>query len=85
MKASDGTRMEHRSSGEITVTAVTKKYFDGTQERYVFLFDEKSRTELVQTLGRFARDPDLSFDWPDVLEVFRSMRKPGTLMITNPR
>lgn len=34
-------------------------------ERYIFLFDDRHRTETLRTLGRFASNPDLSFSWFD--------------------
>ena len=34
-------------------------------ERYVFLYDDDSLRPLLQTLGRYAADPDLSFTWYD--------------------
>ena len=34
-------------------------------ERYVFLFDDSQRDEVLRTLGRFASNPDLSFTWYD--------------------
>lgn len=30
-------------------------------ERYVFLYDDKSIDQLLQTLGRYAQDPELNF------------------------
>ena len=34
-------------------------------ERYVFLFDEANRSECLRRLGKFASDPELSFNWYD--------------------
>lgn len=34
-------------------------------ERYVFLFDDESHEQLLQTLGNYAGDPELSFTWYD--------------------
>jgi len=34
-------------------------------QRYVFLYDDESRPELLRTLGRFAADPELSFSRED--------------------
>lgn len=33
------------------------------EEQYIFLFDDDHRADCLRTLGRFASDPDLSFDW----------------------
>jgi hypothetical protein len=42
----------------VNVLALVK---DG--ERYVFLYDENSVPTLLQTLGRYAADPELNFSW----------------------
>ncbi len=34
-------------------------------ERYVFLFDDKSFDAAVETFWKFAKDPELSFNWYD--------------------
>ena len=34
-------------------------------ERYVFLYDDESHRALLQAMGRFAADADLSFTWYD--------------------
>ena len=34
-------------------------------ERYVFLYKDCDRAEVLRTLGRFASNPDLSFTWYD--------------------
>jgi hypothetical protein len=35
------------------------------QDRYVFLFEDSQRAELVKTLGRYAANPRLNFTWAD--------------------
>lgn len=35
------------------------------EERYVFLFDDADADQLLQTLGQYAADPELSFSWYD--------------------
>ena len=35
------------------------------EERYVFLYDDESADRLLQTLGEYASDPELSFSWYD--------------------
>lgn len=35
------------------------------QERFVFLYDDASADQLLRTLGAYAADPDLNFDWYD--------------------
>jgi hypothetical protein len=44
-------------------------------ERYVFLYDEASSTSLLQTLGRFAADKDLSFTWYDAAVLSQKVRR----------
>lgn len=41
-------------------------------ERYVLLFDDEHQGEALRTLGRWACDPGLSFDWFDAVKL--SMR-----------
>ena len=44
------------------------------KERYVFMFDEDHRVEVLRTLGRFASDPDLSFTWFDAAQLSTRVR-----------
>ncbi|MDA1016968.1 MAG: hypothetical protein O3A00_21235 [Planctomycetota bacterium] len=44
-------------------------------ERYVFLYDEDSSEELLQTLGRYASDKDLSFTWYDAAVLSQRVRR----------
>jgi len=60
-------------SESINVFALVK---DG--QKYVFLYDDASHDELLQTLGRYAADPDLNFSWYDAAVMsqrVRSLRK----------
>jgi len=41
-------------------------------ERYVFLYDDESHRALLQTMGRFAADADLSFTWYDAAVLSQS-------------
>ena len=41
-------------------------------ERYVLLFDDEHQDDALRTLGRWACDPGLSFDWFDAVKL--SMR-----------
>lgn len=45
------------------------------EERYVFLYDDKNRTETLRTLGRFAADPQLSFSWYDAAVMSKKVRE----------
>lgn len=53
----------------INVLALLK---DG--ERYVFLYDDRSADQLLQTLGRYADDPELNFSWYDAAVLSQRIR-----------
>lgn len=55
---------------DINVLALVKG-----DERYVFLFDDERRTEVLRTLGRFASDPNLSFTWYDAAMLSQKIRQ----------
>lgn len=57
-------------SQDINVLALVKG-----KERYVFLFDDESRSETLRTLGRYASDPDLSFTWYDAAVLSQKIRQ----------
>jgi hypothetical protein len=48
-------------SREVNVLALLKG-----QERYIFVYDDESHEELLQTVRDHAADPDLSLTWFDV-------------------
>jgi hypothetical protein len=54
----------------VNVLALVK---DG--ERYVFLYDDRSLPQLLQTLGRHAADPELSFSWYDAAVLSQKVRR----------
>lgn len=43
-------------------------------ERYVFLYDDRSSDQLLQTLGRYAADPELNFSWYDAAVLSQRIR-----------
>ncbi len=43
-------------------------------ERYVFLYDDRSANQVLQTLGRYAADPELSFSWYDAAVLSQRVR-----------
>lgn len=45
------------------------------KERYVFLFDDDHRVEVLRTLGRFAADPELSFTWHDAAMMSQKVKE----------
>jgi hypothetical protein len=44
-------------------------------ERYVFIFDDRHRIELLRTFGRFAMRKDLSFSWYDAAVLSQKARE----------
>lgn len=57
-------------SKDINVLALVKG-----NERYVFLFDDDHREDVLRTLGRFASNPDLSFTWYDAAMMSQKVRQ----------
>jgi hypothetical protein len=60
-------------SQEINVLALVKG-----EERYVFLFDDNNRSEVLRTLGRYASNPELSFSWYDAAVLSQKIRQVTT-------
>jgi len=56
--------------GAVNVVALVRG-----EEQYVFVFDEKRRTELLRLLGRYAADPSLSFTWYDAAILSQKIRE----------
>lgn len=44
-------------------------------ERYIFLYDDDSPAELLQTLGKYAADTELSFTWYDAAILSQKVRR----------
>lgn len=57
---------------EINVLALVKG-----EERYIFLFDDRSRAETLRILGRYASNPQLSFSWYDAAVLSQKIRQEG--------
>jgi len=57
-------------SQDINVLALVKG-----KERFIFLYDDASRSETLRTLGRFASNPELSFTWYDVAVLSQRIRQ----------
>jgi len=55
---------------DINVLALVKG-----NERYVFLYDDKSIVETLRGLGRFASNPELSFTWYDAAVLSQKIRQ----------
>jgi hypothetical protein len=43
-------------------------------ERYVYVWNESSRAELLRTFGRQAANPDLAFSWWDAAVASQKIR-----------
>ncbi|MCA9235361.1 MAG: hypothetical protein KDA44_07805 [Planctomycetales bacterium] len=56
-------------SEDINVLALVKG-----KERYVFLFEDSQRAEALRTLGRFASNTELSFNWYDAAVLSQKIR-----------
>lgn len=54
----------------VNVVALVKE-----SERYIFLYDDESPAELLQTLGQYAADPELSFTWYDAAILSQKVRR----------
>ena len=44
-------------------------------ERFIFLYDDESPSALLQTLGKYAADPELSFTWYDAAILSQKVRR----------
>ncbi len=45
-----------------------------TGERFIFLYDDQSCGKLLQTLSRYAADPELNFSWYDAAALSQRVR-----------
>lgn len=46
-------------------------------ERYVFMYDDAHRQDVLQAAGRAASNPELSFSWYDAAKLSQSVRESG--------
>lgn len=44
-------------------------------ERFIFLYDDRSTPQLLQTLGRYAADPEVGFSWYDAAVLSQKVRR----------
>lgn len=58
------------NSQDINVLAMVKG-----EERYIFLYNDLNRVEMLRTLGRYAADPQLSFSWYDAAVLSKKVRE----------
>lgn len=45
------------------------------ESRYMFMFQDRDLPKLLQTLGRYAADPELDFTWHDAAILANKARK----------
>ena len=57
-------------SDDINVLALVKG-----EERYIFLFDDRNRSETLRVMGRYASNSELSFSWYDAAVLSQKIRK----------
>ncbi len=57
-------------SKDINILALAKG-----EERYIFLYNDTTRSEMLRTLGRYASNPELSFSWYDAAVMSQKVRK----------
>jgi len=44
-------------------------------EKYIFVYDDKNRTEILRRMGKFASNPKLSLTWIDASDLSHKIRK----------
>jgi len=44
-------------------------------ERYIFIYDDASRAQLLRKLGQFAGNAELSFTWYDAARLSQKVRQ----------
>jgi hypothetical protein len=56
-------------SKDIHVLALVKG-----EERYLFLYNDATKADVLRTLGRYASNPELSFNWYDAAVLGQKVR-----------
>lgn len=57
-------------SKDVNVVALVKG-----EERYIFLFNDQRKGELLRTLGKYASNSELEFSWYDAAVLSQKVRK----------
>lgn len=57
-------------SKDVNVVALVKG-----EERYIFLFNDQRKGELLRTLGKYASNSELNFSWYDAAVLSQKVRK----------
>ena len=65
---------------DVNVLALVK-----VSERYVFLYDDNSSEQMLQSLGKYAADTELSFTWYDAAVLSQKVRRQRTEQATTAR
>ncbi len=55
---------------DINVLALVKG-----KERYIFLYNDENRREVLRVLGRYASNPELSLTWYDAAVLSQKIRR----------
>ena len=66
-------------SKDIQVLALVKG-----EERYLFLYNDATKSEVLRTLGKFASNPELSFNWYDAAVLGQKVRIAKSSPVINP-
>ena len=67
-------------SDDINVLALVKG-----EERYIFLFDDRNRSETLRVMGRYASNAELSFSWYDAAVLSQKVRKTAAPSSARPK
>ncbi len=59
-----------RVSNDINILALAKG-----EERYIFLYNDQTKSETLRMLGRYASNSELSFSWYDAAVMSQKIRK----------
>ena len=57
-------------SKDVNVVALVKG-----EERYIFLFNDQRKGELLRTLGKYASNSELNFSWYDAAVLSQKVRR----------
>ncbi len=66
-------------SKDIHVLALVKG-----EERYLFLYNDATKADVLRTLGRYASNPELSFNWYDAAVLGQKVRGTKAAQAANP-
>lgn len=68
------SRFSHpENATDINVVAIVKGKAE-PREKWIFLYDDANRTEILRQAGRWAANPELSFSWYDAAVASQKIR-----------